>query len=523
MPDRAELTRAFDESVRFTNRLLASSLIVLPLIAIVVETELYDRRHDIVNLEQAIAAEVQRSENDRRHIERRLLELRDVVLPDHLPSTDEIETKARAAVDAVDAESVAELTKLIRELDAIRKEEAGLEPKERNERRAFLTGLNTTLDILGTLRQELGPYRKGQTEIDEQKNDLKEYLNEERNAEEAIPTPFGTFNIHPRLGLLIVAFGSIVSYLAFATAAWRATRALARIAECDGRAYARPEVPFWLPLIPSRLPDEWRCRADERFQSIASVVLQVAWSIAGCALLVECTRWNMEDRIWYSSIPLVNGALWVGLYLQAFISSFWIDWAIRAIPVKPEAANVLKEIPGRLRERLSRRRFLIVSGGAALVVFGFRQLWLRLRAVSELRIRSDELVTNVASGVIHHRRLCAGHLPSQRHRARVTDTIQTGAIHQSMSASILEELAKDANDNEQATIYLKHAIEQSPASLRLYDRLVRIYGRQRRYQQIHKLLEDGLASAKQKELPRIVSGFEMRIAKAKERAAEASQ
>jgi hypothetical protein len=48
-----------------------------------------------------------------------------------------------------------------------------------------------------------------------------------------------------------------------------------------------------------------------------------------------------------------------------------------------------------------------------------------------------------------------------------------------MGVIIYETLASTAND-DQAAKYLELAIRQSPTSLHLYDRLVRIYGRQRR-------------------------------------------
>jgi hypothetical protein len=120
-------------------------------------------------------------------------------------------------------------------------------------------------------------------------------------------------------------------------------------------------------------------------------------------------------------------------------------------------------------------------------------------------------------------------LPKYKNQTSVKNVQSLSQLHDGVELKIYELLARKADD-EQAAKYLQLAIQKSPGSLHLYDLLVRIYRKQRRYDEIHKLLDNavldtreklktrGLSDKRRGSLRRRLSAFEVRVASAKNRA-----
>lgn len=151
--------------------------------------------------------------------------------------------------------------------------------------------------------------------------------------------------------------------------------------------------------------------------------------------------------------------------------------------------------------RPGRRALLIgVAGIAALAIF---QLYRRRdhrpadpqtpKFTSEKVPSETELATNSifvahkASHVIHHIEICAGHLPSELNRVPVNEFNETYIIHRSKRFKILEYVVQQGAD-EKAVQLLSAALDQSPTTIHLYDALLRVLGKLKRYEEIHNEL-----------------------------------
>lgn len=104
------------------------------------------------------------------------------------------------------------------------------------------------------------------------------------------------------------------------------------------------------------------------------------------------------------------------------------------------------------------------------------------------------LVLNPRTNVIHHQKACARHLP-RNGKPGATLPADLKRLHNG-GVFILETMAAEAlarKDFDGAIALLRRALVQRPSALHVYDKLVRIYGRLRRYNEIHTLLNTALS------------------------------
>jgi hypothetical protein len=148
------------------------------------------------------------------------------------------------------------------------------------------------------------------------------------------------------------------------------------------------------------------------------------------------------------------------------------------------------------RPLLSRRTFLIsIAAGGALVVGGlaltrFQNRNTGLRWLSYLIARQEApMVINFRSGVIHHTVFCATHLPLPKNRRLSTTLKREDHFHKSLKVKILETIAAQRPD-EDAVQLLLLALEGNTTTIHVYDRLIRLLGKLKRYESIHFLLEN---------------------------------
>ncbi len=158
------------------------------------------------------------------------------------------------------------------------------------------------------------------------------------------------------------------------------------------------------------------------------------------------------------------------------------------------------------RVSLTRRTFLLgtvaslwlLSGHACQAAGTAR----RSVAASQARVQ-DHLVMHPVSGRIHHSRLCSGHLPRQAVRLRQVHLMNPSLAHRTHRFNLFETMARQClaeQDLQGAELYLQQAILVTPERVHLYDRLARLYGRQKQYARITEMFEDGIRRL-QAELP----------------------
>lgn len=159
---------------------------------------------------------------------------------------------------------------------------------------------------------------------------------------------------------------------------------------------------------------------------------------------------------------------------------FW--W--KSSPMSEAREQIVSRFSAGLHAHLTRRRLLfIMFMGVVYVSF---QSFL-LRRTSSLRFH--RLIANQRTGVLHHQEACADHLPSASNRGAAS-RLRTPHYHTAHDVFILTEMAKNVSD-EDAVELLMHARILRPSAVHVYDALIRVLGRLKRYESIHLLLRDG--------------------------------
>ena len=102
---------------------------------------------------------------------------------------------------------------------------------------------------------------------------------------------------------------------------------------------------------------------------------------------------------------------------------------------------------------------------------------------------SDMIVVNKKTGVIHHKILCKKHLPKSNNINNHITFNTKLKFHKTKKVEILTSLSQNTNA-ENAIDVLLLATENNPTSVHLYDELVKLLGKVKRYESIHLLLND---------------------------------
>lgn len=379
-----------------------------------------------------------------------------------------------------------------------------------------LTDTGNALNALKTLKSELNEFARRNTKINASITNAEKGLADNKDKTQSIPTPFGTFAVHPRFGLLLLAFASMSVYVAFTMKESQIVRlALDTGTRCD---VSMLDMPFWLFPLDRRLPEEWR---NQRGKVFAGIILQLGWLLLGTILVLECSRWDTHSPHWLGTLSSIYFALWVSIAIQGL---YVISRVLRLLP--PVSFAWITPLMQPMVTHLARREVLLWTASSSIVLLTGGVIWSKLARPRHLSTESipysKDLVVNAITGVIHHKRVCAGHLPKMANQRSITDVAMSVRFHASQVGSIYEALAS-ISEADSATKYLEQAIQESPTRLHLYDRLVRIYGRHRRYEHIVPMLQCGLKyvrsrltdsdvnSKQQTALKRAVAQFEARI------------
>lgn len=181
-------------------------------------------------------------------------------------------------------------------------------------------------------------------------------------------------------------------------------------------------------------------------------------------------------------------------------------------------------------DRLSRRAVVggvLVASTALLTLairWGLDRFWGETVGPSS-RLGSDDLIVNPSSDVVHHAVACKNHFDAITTKESLGNlSVSDVRLHTGYQHYILELLADEAvedGDFDTAIARLNAAIEARPFAYHLYDRLIKILGRLRRYDDIDQLLGNALQMVSNdrptKEFRRAKAEFESRLSYSEER------
>lgn len=153
----------------------------------------------------------------------------------------------------------------------------------------------------------------------------------------------------------------------------------------------------------------------------------------------------------------------------------------------------------------SRRNFLIKGALATGVTFWalihFRFAKEKLKTIYNRLFQSDNgLIINKKTDVIHHKKLCSDRLPIDKNVAESNYHSVNIRCHKSKKVPILD-LISQTRSAEDAIEILLLAAEGNPTSVHIYDKLIKLLGKIKRYESIHLLLK-----STEDELNQILSG-----------------
>jgi len=98
------------------------------------------------------------------------------------------------------------------------------------------------------------------------------------------------------------------------------------------------------------------------------------------------------------------------------------------------------------------------------------------------------LVINSKTGVIHHKEICSDHLPEPGNTASTAHLVANSQFHLTKKVQILDRVAEGVSAEDAVEILMLSA-ENNLTSVHIYDKLVKLLGKLKRYESIHLLLE----------------------------------
>jgi len=142
---------------------------------------------------------------------------------------------------------------------------------------------------------------------------------------------------------------------------------------------------------------------------------------------------------------------------------------------------------------ISRRKFLILGALATGVIFWtsihYKLAKRKLKTIYNQLFHIDKsLVINKKTGIIHHKELCAGHLPIDKNISDSNYHSSKIRFHKSKKIPILDLISQNKSSEDAIEILLL-AAEESPTSVHIYDKLIKLLGKVKRYESIHLLLK----------------------------------
>ena len=103
--------------------------------------------------------------------------------------------------------------------------------------------------------------------------------------------------------------------------------------------------------------------------------------------------------------------------------------------------------------------------------------------------QGKNLVVNTKSGVIHHSIICSDHLPSEHNISSTPAIVPNSKFHSTHKVAILTKITEGASAEDAIEVLLL-AAEDNPSSVHIYDKIVKLLGKLKRYESIHLLLEN---------------------------------
>jgi tetratricopeptide (TPR) repeat protein len=514
----AEQKRMYAESVQRTNRFIISTLSILLILVAIVERELLDAKSQARKVRREVIKVTERLHRGTESLAYGFSELKDLI---NSPSSP-MDLVAELELDKIPelsgfAAITADKLKQIEDLQARVTVRLGEETKQGKTQR------DTRLIVfLEKVARRIKPYKKAYQDCLSLKQSAlskRTELQTMRSAKQAIPTPFGNFQVPPKLALLALAFAAVLTYLIFMTSVIR-LRALTRdylvLEEEQKKSPLDHFPPFWLygrdrsnfSLLFSS-PNLSKSSLIAALLA-ASFAFHAGWLMFASLLIYQSWTWKSSGLLLFDNkhfsfyILLILLAIAVMLFLMHFIPK-----------VSNKTFGTLKPMK-RFREgTYSRRAFL--GGFIAVLIAGAAYYFGLLRthrSAKSCAFESDsvllkgyeqDFVGNRRTKILHHRVACQNHLPRNKNRSIGDVLPNLFCPHATYRSSILEQLAiRDSAKEryESAIAHLERAIKLSPFSYHLYDRLIGLYGRVRQYDKIDILLQEALQSVRGVKQPR---------------------
>lgn len=271
----------------------------------------------------------------------------------------------------------------------------------------------------------------------------------------SIPTPFGNFEVIPRLALLAIAFAILLTYLTTNAAIARARSFARRYSAVAGTGAVVSELVPAPPWLHGPEPDMERVLTWSRprgpRQALAAL-FHGGWLALGWWVSAECLgRWHSTEALMFQYASLLNYALLVLLIVSTVVGlSNLTRIGLGGSTFSSLAPALRLDAPG------GRRAFLRywALGLTALAAGGAGYLFRPTRAARRQAPCAEapgsggdlDLVLNRRTKILHDESRCAKHLPGIKNRVKVSKAgaaLTAGAcLHSSKAASIWYDLAK---------------------------------------------------------------------------------
>jgi hypothetical protein len=302
-------------------------------------------------------------------------------------------------------------------------------------------------------------------------------------ATQSIPSPFGSFDLNPRLALLFIALATALTYIVLTIGSRRLLRGLPR--------------PGTLPTFAYALSDKKSVFTSSFF---GSILLHAAWMALAGWIAIECTRRKAYEVSKFVDGRIAKTSVEIGVIVVIAL------FVLLVIIVRSKAAAATKT---RLASFRPSRRAMLATTGVALAGTAVALAVRKRLAGENPRPRSSYFPQSISSmdterpsGLVmwgyvrnlktltaHDEAICARHLPKEANRG---PALRGDRIHRGKEAQVFEALALDFGSRSARIDYLLQAISYAPFSIHLYDRLIRALGTMKRYDEIEPLFDDAI-------------------------------
>jgi len=502
-----EVKKTYAESVQRINRFTISTLTILLILVVIVQQELLNANFQARKLRREVISSTERLDRYAKSLAEQSNALYSMVRE---PSWKEMfttefqidEFPRLSGYAALTPDGLKQIEAMHTQLAKRLREEAAKPHKTKGDTQLIIT----LEDVTRVIKEYKRDYQNCLS-LKESALTKRKQLQDMRAAKQSIPTPFGNFQVPPKLALMALAFAAVITYLSFNVSVMKLralTRTYLALQEGTQTIPLDRSPPFWLyGRGSSNFPSLFTRQTGSAAAFIASVGLHAGWVIFAGWLVYESWTWKSSGTLLFRYKHLSDYLLVVLLAVAVVLA------LVQLVPRLSKESLSISRVKVAARRGFNRRAFLVISitgliTGAAYY-FGFRRASQPSNKCAfefdstPLKSYEQDFVTNLRTRVLHHRLVCQKHLPRPQNRLRYEASLSSVCLHASSTSRILEQLAvRDASHHryEPAVANLKQAIDRSPLSYHLYDRLIGLYGRLRQYDEIEKLLKIALLRVK---------------------------